>query len=81
LEQCHSLVTNIKQILKKSIVKGGTTLKDFLDSDGNPGYFAAELKVYGKAKQPCMICQQTISSVVIEQRNTFFCEHCQAYTS
>jgi formamidopyrimidine-DNA glycosylase len=78
LAQCKLLASNIKSILKKSIAKGGTTLKDFLDSNGKPGYFSQELKVYGRAQQPCRSCQQPIESLVIEQRNTFFCNHCQS---
>lgn len=67
----------IKQVLAKAIEQGGTTLKDFVQADGNPGYFAQELLVYGRAKQPCTVCETPIKSVVLGQRNTFYCPKCQ----
>lgn len=72
-----SLADIIKQVLARAIVQGGTTLKDFVQADGNPGYFAQELLVYGRAGKPCMTCATPIKSVVIGQRNTFFCPTCQ----
>lgn len=78
LEQCSLLVKHIKRILKLSIAKGGTTLKDFLDSSGKPGYFSQQLQVYGRDNKPCVDCKQPILSLNIGQRNTFFCEICQS---
>lgn len=75
--QCEQLVQTIKKVLNKAIQQGGTTLKDFHQVDGKPGYFAQELFVYGKKGQPCPKCQTEIESVVIAQRNTFFCPSCQ----
>ncbi|MDF7667203.1 bifunctional DNA-formamidopyrimidine glycosylase/DNA-(apurinic or apyrimidinic site) lyase [Orbaceae bacterium ESL0727] len=77
LAECERLVVAIKQVLAKSIEQGGTTLKDFLQSDGKPGYFAQQLQVYGRAGEACFICQAKIQSLKIGQRNTFFCEKCQ----
>ena len=71
------LTAAIKEVLAKAIEQGGTTLKDFAQSDGNPGYFAQHLRVYGRAGQECEICSTEIKSVVIGQRNTFFCPNCQ----
>lgn len=71
------LAIQIKQVLTKAIQQGGTTLKDFTQADGNPGYFAQELKVYGRTGKPCGHCQQPIKSVVIGQRNSFYCQDCQ----
>lgn len=67
----------IKQVLHDAILQGGTTLKDFTQADGSPGYFAQELQVYGKAGEQCPCCVHEIHSVVIGQRNTFFCSNCQ----
>jgi len=75
-EWCE-LVMNIKKILTNSIHQGGTTLKDFSQADGKPGYFAQELKVYGQSGQPCSECGSIIQEQKIGQRNTFFCLHCQ----
>ncbi|MDO6693007.1 bifunctional DNA-formamidopyrimidine glycosylase/DNA-(apurinic or apyrimidinic site) lyase [Aliiglaciecola sp. 3_MG-2023] len=72
-----ALTPIIKDVLTKAIEQGGTTLKDFAQADGSPGYFAQELRVYGRAKQPCVACESPIKSVVIGQRNTFYCPTCQ----
>lgn len=71
------LTKAIKQVLAEAIEQGGTTLKDFTQSDGNPGYFKQQLRVYGRADEPCLTCQTPIKSVVIGQRNTFYCPQCQ----
>lgn len=71
------LVKEIKRVLDTAIKQGGTTLKDFAQADGKPGYFAQELQVYGKAGEPCPICGELIEEQKIGQRNTFFCSQCQ----
>ncbi|MCX8648729.1 bifunctional DNA-formamidopyrimidine glycosylase/DNA-(apurinic or apyrimidinic site) lyase [Gilliamella sp. B2776] len=76
-EEFERLVKAIKQVLTKSIAQGGTTLKDFLQSDGKPGYFTQKLQVYGRDGEKCHICNAEIKSQKIGQRNTFFCEQCQ----
>ena len=76
-KQCELLVETIKAVLTKSIVQGGTTLKDFLQPDGRPGYFAQSLLVYGNKSKPCPQCGAKIESLVIGQRNSYFCPHCQ----
>lgn len=71
------LVVAIKQVLAEAIEAGGTTLQDFARTDGRPGYFRQELKVYGREEQPCLICQRPIRNTRIGQRSTYFCPHCQ----
>jgi len=71
------LADEIVAVLSKAIRAGGTTLSDFSQSDGKPGYFAQELQVYGRAGEPCNQCGTEIQSKVIGQRNTFFCKTCQ----
>lgn len=73
----QTLTENIKIVLASAIEQGGTTLKDFAQADGNPGYFAQQLHVYGRTGQPCDVCQTPIRNKVIGQRNTFFCINCQ----
>ena len=75
--ELQQLVIAIKQVLTKSIEQGGTTLKDFLQSDGKPGYFAQKLQVYGRAGEQCYVCKNQIKSQKLGQRNTFYCEYCQ----
>ncbi|GAB1269701.1 bifunctional DNA-formamidopyrimidine glycosylase/DNA-(apurinic or apyrimidinic site) lyase [Aurantivibrio infirmus] len=74
----HALLSEqIKEVLGKAISAGGTTLKDFVGSDGKPGYFKQQLFVYGRAGQACVICEQTLKEIRISQRSTVYCSHCQ----
>ncbi len=77
LKRYQDLTVQIKVVLAKAIEQGGTTLRDFAQADGNPGYFAQHLHVYGRAGDACDTCMNKIHSVVIGQRNTFFCKVCQ----
>ncbi len=77
LEQCRLLVKFIKQVLKKAIEQGGTTLKDFVNSQGKPGYFSQKLKVYGREGLPCVSCQSLVQSITLGQRTSAFCPVCQ----
>lgn len=79
--QCERLVTAIKKILNQAIVAGGTTLKDFVNSEGKPGYFSQQLQVYGRADLPCVRCNAPLQSMQTGQRSTVFCEHCQVMLS
>lgn len=76
-KQCERLVKVIKEVLSKAIIQGGTTLKDFIQPDGKPGYFAQVLQVYGRKGEECNDCSATIQAKVIGQRNSFFCPKCQ----
>ena len=67
----------IKEVLNDSIAQGGTTLRDFVNGDGKPGYFKQQLNVYGKAGEPCISCQVTIREIRQGQRSTFYCPKCQ----
>jgi len=77
LKQTQALVKAIKYVLRRAIQLGGTTLQDFLKSDGKPGYFANQLQVYGRAGLPCLQCHALLVSVRIGQRSTVFCPRCQ----
>ena len=68
----------VKLTLSQAIEQGGTTLRDFVGSDGKPGYFKQQLWVYGRAGQPCHRCGSVIKSQVMAQRNTFYCPSCQS---
>ncbi|QLB15539.1 DNA-formamidopyrimidine glycosylase [Mannheimia granulomatis] len=76
-KQCERLVKVVKEVLTKAIIQGGTTLKDFIQPDGKPGYFAQVLQVYGRKGENCNDCGSTIEAKVIGQRNSFFCPNCQ----
>lgn len=71
------LVECIKQTLTSAIEQGGTTLQDFQQVDGKPGYFTQELCVYGRTNKPCPVCGLPIRQKQIGQRSTFYCNKCQ----
>jgi formamidopyrimidine-DNA glycosylase len=71
------LTKHIKQTLAHAIEQGGTTLKDFTQSDGKPGYFAQELLVYGRGGQLCFICKEKLQEIKQAGRATVFCPTCQ----
>ena len=71
------LAQEVKTVLRYAIGRGGTTLRDFLNESGEPGYFAQELLVYGRAGEPCRICGTAIRSRRIGQRASAYCPHCQ----
>ncbi len=75
--QYHRLFQAIQTILKAAIEKGGTTLKDFRQSDGKPGYFSQALSIYAREDLPCFHCKSKIKSIRIGQRATYFCPTCQ----
>ena len=76
LRYCR-LAEAIRTILARAIKRGGTTLRDFVNESGQPGYFAQDLAVYGRGGEPCYGCGAALKSRVIAQRNTFFCAVCQ----
>ena len=71
------LVAAIKAVLTDSINEGGTTLRDFLHSDGEPGYFKQRLFVYERKGEPCRVCGTPIRQAVLGQRSTYWCPRCQ----
>ncbi len=71
------LALSIRAVLAKAIEAGGTTLRDFTRADGQPGYFAQQLLVYGRAGQPCPQCGAPLRSARHGQRSTVFCAACQ----
>ncbi len=73
----QKLVTAIKTVLRNAIKQGGTTLRDFTGSDGQPGYFAQSLNVYGREGKACSHCQRPIRRITQGQRATFYCSKCQ----
>lgn len=76
--QWDHLAKAIQGILESAIAKGGTTLKDYVNSEGKPGYFSQDLLVYGRAGLACKRCQRILSTSRLNQRSTVFCAHCQA---
>ena len=77
LKRYARLVDCIKQVLARSIEQGGTTLRDFVQAEGKPGYFKQQLNVYGRAGEECHQCSAPIQQIKHAQRSTFYCKTCQ----
>lgn len=76
-EKFNQLTDIIKQVLAAAIEQGGTTLKDFTQADGKPGYFAQKLFVYGRAGEKCDGCQTVLEEIRQSNRSSVFCPQCQ----
>jgi formamidopyrimidine-DNA glycosylase len=76
-QRFEGLVAAIRDVLDRAIKQGGTTLRDFVNSDGAPGYFAQELLVYDRAGSDCFQCGTAIKQKVIGQRSSYYCPACQ----
>lgn len=79
-QEVRRLYRAIQETLQDAIRYRGTTLEDdaYVDLNGEPGAFQAELKVYGRAGQPCRRCRTPIESVKISGRNAYYCPQCQS---
>ena len=73
-----ALAAAIKEVLLQSLEEGGTTLRDFVSSDGRPGYFKQRLNVYDRAGEPCRHCGTVLSNRRIGGRSTVYCRICQS---
>jgi len=77
MQRFAGLVDAIRDVLSRAIQQGGTTLRDFVNSDGAPGYFAQELLVYDRSGSDCFQCGTAIRQKVIGQRSSYYCPGCQ----
>ena len=76
-QKYHLLAEVIREVLNEAIAEGGTTLRDFVNGNGEPGYFRMQLNVYGKTGEPCISCRTQIREIRQGQRTTFYCPVCQ----
>lgn len=77
LQHHEKLILAIREVLVEAIAQGGTTLRDFVNAQGRPGYFKQKLQVYGRAGIPCVRCTKSLKEIRLGQRATFFCSNCQ----
>jgi len=77
IADCEKLVGAVIITLQNAIKAGGSTLKDFVDSEGKPGYFQQQYAVYGRTELPCHQCGTLIRCTRLGQRSTFWCPYCQ----
>ncbi|HUQ09141.1 MAG TPA: bifunctional DNA-formamidopyrimidine glycosylase/DNA-(apurinic or apyrimidinic site) lyase [Steroidobacteraceae bacterium] len=76
-DECAKLVRAIKATLAMAVKVGGTTLRDYVGADGNPGYFRQRLYVYEREGEPCRVCRRPIRQITQGARSTYWCPHCQ----
>ena len=67
----------IRQVLTQAVTKGGSTLRDFTNAQGDAGHFQLEAQVYNRAGLPCRVCGELVRTVRQGQRSTFYCANCQ----
>jgi formamidopyrimidine-DNA glycosylase len=77
LAECRALVRAIQGVLRMAIKAGGTTLRDYVNADGAPGYFRQKLYVYERAGLACRRCRTPIRQIAQGQRSTYYCPSCQ----
>ena len=77
LPRCAKLVAEIRATLSEAINLGGSTLRDFVNTSGQPGYFQQHYWVYGRGGEPCRKCGAPIQQIRQGQRSSFYCKHCQ----
>ncbi|MCK5829581.1 MAG: bifunctional DNA-formamidopyrimidine glycosylase/DNA-(apurinic or apyrimidinic site) lyase [Methylococcales bacterium] len=78
LKRYQKLAQCIKVVLQQAINQGGTTLRDFVNEQGKPGYFQQSLSVYGRSEQKCLLCSSPIKQIKIAQRASYYCNQCQS---
>jgi formamidopyrimidine-DNA glycosylase len=76
-DQFAKLLKAIKEVLNEAIVAGGSSISDYVDSDGEAGFFQLQHRVYGREGQPCLVCSTPIKRVVIAGRSSHYCPNCQ----
>ena len=75
--RCEKLARAVRDTLNAAIAAGGSSLRDFVHSDGGSGWFQQQYCVYDRAGLACRVCATPIKVVRLGQRSTFFCPHCQ----
>jgi formamidopyrimidine-DNA glycosylase len=76
-KEAHALAKAVKEVLAEAIKIGGTTLRDYVNADGAPGYFRQKLFVYERAEAACRVCKSPIKQFTQGQRSTYWCSTCQ----
>ncbi|WP_323122980.1 bifunctional DNA-formamidopyrimidine glycosylase/DNA-(apurinic or apyrimidinic site) lyase [Burkholderia alba] len=77
LPRYERLAVAVREVLAAAIDKGGSTLRDFVGSNGESGYFQQDYFVYDRAGEPCRVCGTPVRQIVQGQRSTYFCPNCQ----
>ncbi len=76
--ELRRLYDSIQQVLTQAIAAGGSSVSDYVNAEGEPGFFQFEHRVYGREGEPCRVCRTPIKRVVIAGRSSHYCPRCQA---
>jgi formamidopyrimidine-DNA glycosylase len=76
-EHLRKLFLSIKEVLQEAIALGGSSISDYVDADGEEGFFQLQHRVYGREGEPCLVCKTPIKRVVIAGRSSHYCPKCQ----
>ncbi len=75
--ELHRLYQSVQRVLNEAIAAGGSSVSDYVDSAGEPGFFQFQHRVYGREGEPCLVCGTPIKRVVIAGRSSHYCPKCQ----
>jgi formamidopyrimidine-DNA glycosylase len=76
-ERLGKLLDSIQEVLREAIALGGSSVSDYVDADGEEGFFQLQHRVYGRAGEPCLVCKRPIKRIVIGGRSSHYCPRCQ----
>ena len=76
-EQLLRLRRSVQEVLREAIALGGSSISDYVDADGEEGFFQLQHRVYGREGEPCLVCHTPVKRVVIAGRSSHYCPHCQ----
>jgi formamidopyrimidine-DNA glycosylase len=76
-EQLRKLFLSVREVLQEAIALGGSSISDYVDADGEEGFFQLQHRVYGREGEPCLVCKTPIKRVVIAGRSSHYCPKCQ----
>jgi formamidopyrimidine-DNA glycosylase len=76
-EDLRRLYLSVQEVLKEAIALGGSSVSDYVDADGEEGFFQLQHRVYGREGEPCMVCEALVKRVVIAGRSSHYCPNCQ----
>jgi formamidopyrimidine-DNA glycosylase len=76
-EDLRRLYPAVQGVLREAIALGGSSVSDYVDSDGEEGFFQLQHRVYGREGEPCLVCKTPIKRVVIAGRSSHYCPKCQ----
>ena len=77
-QQLAKLLPAVKEVLKEAIALGGSSVSDYVDADGEEGFFQLQHRVYGREGEPCLVCKTPIRRIVIAGRSSHYCPKCQS---